>query len=114
MEIVNFILERLRVFLKTYEQLPHDCIEAVLAHEEAQECNTNLLYQHARDLAEEIREGNPSRKFSTACTPSYALPNPPPISPPPLLAPLPNSFDTTEEKNLHARINPSQTKHGKT
>ncbi len=100
-EIVSFILERLRVFIKDHEQLPHDCIEAVLTHDNAQECNIHQIYYHTIKLAKEIDNNNPlaeifyrlhailrpySDDFSSFTSP-----------------PSPDLFSATEERNLHAR-----------
>ena len=101
MEIVSFMLERLRVFLKDHEQFPHDCIEAVLTHKEAQECNIYLLYHRTFYLAAEKRSGRPlaeifHRLHAILRAAPYDLSS---LSSPP----SPNLFSTTEEKNLYAR-----------
>ena len=100
-QIVSFILERLRISFKDEVPLPQDYIEAVLAREEAQECNINLLYLHATDLAEEISNKNPLAEIfyrlhpilhaAASDFPSFSLP------------PSPDRLETTEERNLHAR-----------
>ena len=101
-EIVDFMLERLRVFIKDREQLPHDCIEAVLTHDNAQECNIHQIYYHTIELAKEIDNNNPLaeifyrlhailRPYSDDLS-SFTSP------------PSPDLFSAAEEKNLHARI----------
>ena len=100
-EIISFMLERLRVYFKDHEQLPHDCIEAVLAHGDAQECNINMLYLNAINIAKEIKSNNPLSEIFTRL---HAILRPYSDDFSPLSSShSPDLFTTVEEKNLHAR-----------
>ena len=104
-EIVAFVLERFRVFIKEYKPVPHGCIEAVLTHKDAQECNIYSLYHHTIELAEEINNNNPLAEIFYRLNAIMRSVSIAPSSPPYDLTSPPFSalFSESEEKNLYAR-----------
>ena len=112
-ELIEFMLERLRIFIKDREQLPHDYIEAVLAHEAAKKCkkcNIYLLYNHAKALSQErdynnLLNNSLNNPLAEIFTRLHAIMRSSPYDIKTLSSsPDPTLFKTTEEKNLHARI----------
>ena len=99
MDIVNFMLERFPDFIRFHGLVLPDCIEAMLAHDDAQECNINLLCRHTIALAEETNNHNPLAEIFYRLHAILRSSLSDDLSTPP----SPDLFSEAEEKNLHAR-----------